>query len=160
MYSLIRPCPLLGGSQETFTVPSSLFRQDSCRFVGGSGTTSSTAGGGGTIQIKDNMKPLMFAFGGCRSVHNSGTHIPLGSGCWSCRWSCTAYWGTEWALSLGRWCLVVKRSACSWSCCCGCSWCSTAAYRWVWTQEHPSCYKHGWQEDGGSRHVCGDQAHL
>lgn len=39
MYSLIRPCPLLGGSQEAFTVPSSSFRQVSCRFVGGSGTT-------------------------------------------------------------------------------------------------------------------------
>lgn len=42
MYSLMRPCPLSGGLQETSTVPSSPLSQDSCRFLGGSGTAGDT----------------------------------------------------------------------------------------------------------------------
>lgn len=145
MYSLIKPCLLSGGFQETFTVPSLSLSQVSCRFLGGSGTEPHQH-----ININhdwyDNywvwlIKESKWAsdksldLATIESIDTCATHIPQGSWLWSYRWSCGAFWGTEWEPSHGRWCLVSAQWVCSWFCCCGSPWWPTAGCPQASTQK-------------------------
>lgn len=138
-YSLMRPCALSGGLQETSTFPSSLLSQDSCKFLGGSGTAAHTH--------STYMHYMPHLYYWHTLLHETGyknnelgtawcdAHLPRASWPQSPRWFCAACWDTEWAPLCDTWCPVSARSVCSWSCCCECPYWSTAACPQVWRQK-------------------------